>query len=191
MRWGFGMKQGPFELWQEAGWLEVAKMVQEDIDAGKALCKAPLPAGCSKARWPRPAACTRPRLVEPGTKKFVPRRVLPVYERQLFPEKLLGETACPTGRRPAPRLPNQGAAHLDAGRPGLIASIKNKMHAISPEVMEGLMEAVDTAESDYQGMVIWSGDAPFSVGADLEATMPAFVIGGADAIESIEQSCRT
>ncbi|MFZ3220286.1 MAG: 3-hydroxyacyl-CoA dehydrogenase family protein, partial [Rhodoferax sp.] len=43
MRWGFGMKQGPFELWQEAGWLEVAKMIQEDIDAGKALCKAPLP----------------------------------------------------------------------------------------------------------------------------------------------------
>src|SRR5574344_485821 len=43
MRWGFGMQQGPFELWQEAGWLEVAKMVQEDIDAGKALCSAPLP----------------------------------------------------------------------------------------------------------------------------------------------------
>ena len=37
MRWGFGMKQGPFELWQEAGWLEVAQMIQEDIDAGKAL----------------------------------------------------------------------------------------------------------------------------------------------------------
>ena len=44
MRWGFGMQQGPFELWQEAGWLEVAKMVQEDIDAGKALCNTPLPA---------------------------------------------------------------------------------------------------------------------------------------------------
>jgi 3-hydroxyacyl-CoA dehydrogenase len=43
MRWGFGMKQGPFELWQEEGWLDVAKMVQEDIDAGKALSKAPLP----------------------------------------------------------------------------------------------------------------------------------------------------
>jgi 3-hydroxyacyl-CoA dehydrogenase len=44
MRWGFGMKQGPFELWQEAGWLQVAKWVKEDIDAGKALCSAPLPA---------------------------------------------------------------------------------------------------------------------------------------------------
>jgi 3-hydroxyacyl-CoA dehydrogenase len=43
MRWGFGMQQGPFELWQEAGWLDVAKMVQEDIDAGKALCNTPLP----------------------------------------------------------------------------------------------------------------------------------------------------
>jgi len=27
MRWGFGMKQGPFELWQEAGWLQVALLV--------------------------------------------------------------------------------------------------------------------------------------------------------------------
>jgi 3-hydroxyacyl-CoA dehydrogenase len=44
MRWGFGMKQGPFELWQEAGWQQVAQWVKEDIDAGKALCKAPLPA---------------------------------------------------------------------------------------------------------------------------------------------------
>jgi 3-hydroxyacyl-CoA dehydrogenase len=36
LRWGFGMKQGPFELWQETGWLTVANMIQEDIDAGKA-----------------------------------------------------------------------------------------------------------------------------------------------------------
>ncbi|MDD5325737.1 MAG: 3-hydroxyacyl-CoA dehydrogenase family protein, partial [Polaromonas sp.] len=43
MRWGFGSKQGPFELWQEAGWLQVAGWIQQDIDAGKALCKAPLP----------------------------------------------------------------------------------------------------------------------------------------------------
>ena len=44
MRWGFGMKQGPFELWQEAGWQQVAEWVKADIDAGKALSSAPLPA---------------------------------------------------------------------------------------------------------------------------------------------------
>jgi 3-hydroxyacyl-CoA dehydrogenase len=43
MRWGFGSKQGPFELWQAAGWKQVAEWVQADIDAGLALCKAPLP----------------------------------------------------------------------------------------------------------------------------------------------------
>ena len=189
MRWGFGMKQGPFELWQEAGWLEVARMVQEDIDAGRALAKAPLP------RWvfEGPVAeaggvHTAEGSWSPAQGRFVPRRVLPVYERQLFPERLLGETSLPDWRTAGETITESRALRtwtLDGQV--LIASIKNKMHAISPEVMEGLLDALDTAESDFQAMVIWSGDAPFSVGADLEATMPAFVVGGADAIESIEQ----
>lgn len=189
MRWGYGMQQGPFELWQDAGWLEVAKMVQEDIDAGKALCKTPLP------QWVFEGPVAEAGGVHTGNgswsasqNKFVPRRVLPVYERQLFPEKLLGETNLPDWQTAGTTLAETKALRtwtLDGKI--LIASIKNKMHAISPEVMEGLMEAVDTAESDFDAMVIWSGDSPFSVGADLEATMPAFVIGGADAIESIEQ----
>jgi 3-hydroxyacyl-CoA dehydrogenase len=44
MRWGFGQKLGPFETWQAAGWQQVAGWVKDDIDAGKALCAAPLPA---------------------------------------------------------------------------------------------------------------------------------------------------
>ncbi|MGH8797887.1 MAG: 3-hydroxyacyl-CoA dehydrogenase family protein, partial [Caldimonas sp.] len=44
MRWGFGASQGPFELWQAAGWGTVAQWIKEDIDAGKALSSAPLPA---------------------------------------------------------------------------------------------------------------------------------------------------
>ena len=189
MRWGFGMQQGPFELWQEAGWLEVARMVQDDIDAGKALCNTPLPDWV----FAGPVAQAGGVHTAEGSwsatlKKFVARRVLPVYERQLFPEKLLGETSLPDWRTAGTTLAESKALRtwtLDGEV--LIASIQNKMHAISPEVMEGLMEAVETAERDFQAMVIWSGDAPFSVGADLEATMPAFVVGGADAIESIEQ----
>ena len=188
MRWGFGMQQGPFELWQEAGWLDVAKMVQEDIDAGKALTKAPLP----KWVFEGPVAEAGGVHTAQGSwsasqGKFIPRRELPVYSRQIFPEKLLGETNLPDWQTAGTTIAESKALRtwtLDGEV--LIASIKNKMHAISPEVMEGLMEAVDVAESDFKAMVIWSGDAPFSVGADLEATMPAFVVGGADAIESIE-----
>ncbi len=189
MRWGYGMQQGPFELWQDAGWLEVAKMVQEDIDAGKALCKAPLPQWVFEGPVAEAGGVhTANGSWSASQSKFVPRRVLPVYERQLFPEKLLGETNLPDWQTAGTTIAETKALRtwtLDGKI--LIASIKNKMHAISPEVMEGLMEAVDTAESDFDAMVIWSGDSPFSVGADLEATMPAFVIGGADAIESIEQ----
>lgn len=189
MRWGFGMKQGPFELWQEAGWLEVAKMVQEDIDAGKALSKAPLPKWVFEGPVAEAGGVhTAQGSWSPAKGQFVPRRVLPVYERQIFPEKLLGEDSLPDWKTACTTIAESKALRtwtLDGQI--LIASIKNKMHAISPEVMEALMEAVDVAEADFQGMVIWSGDAPFSVGADLEATMPAFVIGGADAIESVEQ----
>ncbi|MCE1249407.1 MAG: enoyl-CoA hydratase-related protein, partial [Comamonadaceae bacterium] len=188
MRWGFGMKQGPFELWQEAGWLEVAKMVQEDIDAGKALCSAPLPQWVFEGPVAQAGGVhTAEGSWSPAQGKFLPRRVLPVYERQIFPEKLLGEASLPDWKVAGTTLFETKALRAwTVDNQVLIASIKNKMHAISPEVMEGLMEAVELAEKDFQGMVIWSGDAPFSVGADLEATMPAFVVGGADAIDSIE-----
>ena len=43
LRWGFGWTTGPFETWQAAGWKQVAEWVKEDIDAGEALSKAPLP----------------------------------------------------------------------------------------------------------------------------------------------------
>jgi len=29
------MKQGPFELWQDAGWQQVAQWVKEDIEAAR------------------------------------------------------------------------------------------------------------------------------------------------------------
>ncbi len=68
----------------------------------------------------------------------------------------------------------------------VIASIKTKMHAISPDVTAGLSMAVDLAEKDYQGVVIWSGDEPFSAGADLQAMLPGFMMGGVAAIDEVE-----
>lgn len=189
MRWGFGMKQGPFELWQEAGWLEVAKMIQEDIDAGRALSKAPLPEWVFKGPVAEAGGVhTAEGSWSASKQKFVPRRQLPIYERQYFPEPLLGEKNLPDWRTAGTTVAESDALRtwtLD-GRI-LIASIRSKMHAISPDVMEGLVEAIDTAEREYDGLVIWSGDAPFSVGADLAATMPAFVVAGISAIESVEQ----
>ena len=195
MRWGFGMKQGPFELWQEAGWLNVAKMVQEDIDAGKALCKAPLPEWVFKGPVADAGGVhTAQGSWSPSTGKFVARRALPVYARQHFPEKLLGEDNLPDWRVAGTTVSDGEGVRvwtLDQNCQDedcvLIASIKSKMHAISPAVIEELGEALDLAEREYAGLVIWSGDAPFSVGADLQAAMPAFIAAGIDAIDGLQQ----
>ncbi|MGB4059291.1 MAG: 3-hydroxyacyl-CoA dehydrogenase NAD-binding domain-containing protein [Burkholderiaceae bacterium] len=187
MRWGFGMKQGPFELWQEAGWLDVAKMVQEDIDAGKALCNTPLPTWVFEGPVAEAGGVhTSLGSFNPTTGQFEARRTLPVYSRQLFPELLLGE-AGPDYRTAGTTLMEDSAIRLwTLDNEVVIASIKTKMHAISPDVAEGLSQAVDLAEASYQGVVIWSGDEPFSAGADLQAMLPGFMMGGAAAINEAE-----
>ena len=188
MRWGFGMKQGPFELWQEAGWLEVAKMVQEDIDAGKALSKAPLPEWVFKGPVAEAGGVhTDQGSWNPSAKAFEPRRNLPVYQRQHFPELLLGE-AGPKFQTAGTTIEENDSIRIwtQDGSGVLIASIKTKMHAISPEVCEGLMMAVELAEQEYEGLVVWSGDEPFSAGADLQAMLPAFMAVGVAAIEDAE-----
>ena len=187
MRWGFGSKQGPFELWQEAGWLQVAQWIQEDIDAGKALCSAPLPAWVFKGPVAEAGGVHTPQgSWSPAAQAFIPRRKLPVYARQHFPEDVQGAQAASPAT--AGRTVHEDAAMrlwtLD--EEVLIASIKTKMRAISPEVAAGLARGVDLAEHSFQGMVIWSEGEMFSAGADLQAMLPAFMMLGVAAVEEAE-----
>ena len=194
MRWGFGMKQGPFELWQEAGWLSVANMVKQDIDAGKALCNAPLPDWVFDGPVAQAGGVHTPQgSWNPGTGQFVLPRSLPVYARQHFPESVLGANA-PRAEIAGKTLHEDAAIRLwtlDGDRSSasgsvLIASIKTKMHAISPAVVKGLMRGLEMAEANYEGLVIWSPDEMFSAGADLQAMLPAFMAGGVRAIDGAE-----
>jgi 3-hydroxyacyl-CoA dehydrogenase len=187
MRWGFGMKQGPFELWQEAGWLTVANMVKEDIDAGKALCTAPLPDWVFTGPVADAGGVHTPAgSWNPTAEQFVPVRSLPVYARQHFPENVLGSQA-PAAATAGTTLHEDEAIRLwTLDDEIVIASIKTKMHAISPGVVEGLVQAVDLAEASYKGLVIWSNDDMFSAGADLQAMLPAFMAGGVKAIDGAE-----
>jgi 3-hydroxyacyl-CoA dehydrogenase len=187
LRWGFGMKQGPFELWQEAGWLMVANMIKQDIDTGKALCREPLPDWVFHGPVAKAGGVHTPQgSWNPSTGQFVLPRSLPVYARQYFPESVLGATA-PKAEVAGKTLHEDEAIRLwTLDDEVLIASIKSKMHAIGPGVVEGLMQALELAEASYQGLVIWSPDEMFSVGADLQAMLPAFMMGGAKAIDGAE-----
>ncbi len=188
LRWGFGMKQGPFELWQEAGWLQVANWIREDIAAGKALSGAPLPDWVFEGPVAEAGGVHTPEgSWNPTTRKFEPRRMLPVYSRQHFPESVLGSNA-QRFQTAGKTLQEDDAIRLwTLDGEVVIASIKTKMHAISMEVAEGLQQAVELAEKSYQGLVIWSGDEPFSAGADLQGLLTGYVAVGMNAIEDAEQ----
>ncbi|MEY3783413.1 MAG: hypothetical protein RIS97_1592, partial [Pseudomonadota bacterium] len=187
LRWGFGMKQGPFELWQEAGWSNVANMIQADIDAGKALCKEPLPAWVFNGPVAEAGGVHTPAgSWSASSHTFIARRNLPVYERQHFPEDVAGSVTVKAETAGKTVHEDDAIRLWTLDDEVLIASIKTKMHAISPDVAEGLSLAVDLAEKDYQGLVIWSPDEMFSAGADLQAMLPAFMLAGVGAINEVE-----
>ena len=184
MRWGFGMQQGPFELWQAAGWQQVAGWVKEDIDAGKALSSAPLPDwvfdGRSGVHTPEGSWSAAQ-----GT--YLARPALPVYQRQHFPETVVGENAVPALKSGTEVFRNEEVRVWTLDGEVLIASIDCKLHLISPTVTAGLLKAVELAEASYQGLVIWSPDDVFSAGANLEALMPVFMKAGAKGIAPEEK----
>jgi 3-hydroxyacyl-CoA dehydrogenase len=193
MRWGFGMKEGPFEAWQAAGWTQVAQWIREDIEAGRTLAPAPLPAWVFDGPVAERGGPHQPEgSWSPARQAFVGRSDLPVYARQMFRASLRGEQA------PDPHAAGATVHEDDSMRlwtltaPGLddvlIASIRTKVHAIGPGVIEGLLKGLDLAERRYRGLVIWSPDEPFSYGADLQAMLPLFMSGGVKALEPVEKA---
>ncbi|GIZ50906.1 3-hydroxyacyl-CoA dehydrogenase/enoyl-CoA hydratase family protein [Noviherbaspirillum aridicola] len=183
LRWGFGWKTGPFENWQAAGWQQIATWVQEDIDAGKALCNVPLPAWVFDGR----DGVHKPEgSWSPEKKTYVPRSDLPVYQRQAFRAPLLGEGTIDGGKAGTTVFEDESVRIWHQNDDVLILSLKTKMHVIGQGVINGLYKAVAEAEQNYKGLVIWSADAAeggaFSAGADLQSMLPVFMSGGAKAI---------
>ena len=183
MRWGFGMSQGPFELWQAAGWSQVAQWVKADIDAGKALSNAPLPAWVFDGPVAEKAGVHTPEGSWSAAQgRFVSRSSLPVYARQPYPERLLGEGGVAVASAGTEEIKN---AEMRAWSPDgqvLVVTLTAKMHLIGQGVIEGLLQAIEIAEARYDGLVIWSPDEPFSAGANLESMLPVFMSQGAKGI---------
>jgi len=217
VRWGFGWDSGPFEIWQAAGWQQVAGWIAADIAAGKAMSDAPLPAWAtdparsgvhtSQGSYapgsvsspspfkgevrrgmgergepagdkpiPTPALPLKGR--EPVTglnPDYQPRSQLPVYQRQLFPDRLLGETA----HYGETVFENDDIRLWHTGDDIAILSFKTKMHTISNEVLDGILRAVDEAEAHFTALILWQAEPPFSAGANLLQAMQGMQEGAA------------
>ena len=162
MRWGYGWQLGPFETWQAAGWADVAQWINEDIAAGKAMSKAALPAWAADRA--RKGVHDAQGSWSASANKQIPVSSAPVYKRQLFPEVMLG-TKIDKGKtifeNDAARLWSLGGDDI------AILSFKTKMHTLGAGVVDAVNRAIDEAEKNFKGLVIWQDSEPFSAGADL------------------------
>ncbi len=164
IRWGFGWDSGPFEIWQSAGWKQVAGWIAEDIAAGKAMVSTPLPAW---AVDPARTGVHRPDgSYSAESSNYQPRSSLPVYKRQPFPDKLLGEERT----YGTTIFETDGVRCWHTGDDIAIVSFKSRMHAIGDDVLQGVQHAIAEAEQHYIGLVVWQTEPPFSVGANLKKT---------------------
>ncbi len=177
LRWGFGWAMGPFELWQAAGWQDIAKAISDDIEAGKTV-NAKLPIWALEAD--RKGVHSSAGSYSPVDKKAAPRSSLPVYQRHYFPEALLGERALHEMGDPAEWagetvFENTGVRlwRMPERDPGIgILSFKSKMHTVGDDVLQGILDALKFAEANLEGVVLWHS-APFSVGANLKQVAEA------------------
>lgn len=182
MRFGFGWREGPFELWQSADFTQILSWLNAEIAAGTTLVSAPLPTWVATVA-PQGGVYQTNAAYDPTANTFVGRSTLPVYQRQLFPASVLGETF------------NWGETWYETAAVRLwsldqsvaILSFKSKMNTIGDEVLDGLLASVALAESKASALVIWQSQGDnFSFGANLKQVMEeVYAKQGIDAVAVI------
>lgn len=160
IRWGFGWMQGPFESWELADLQKMVIVINESITDNKALSSAPLPDWINDL----PAFYTEEGAYSPHEKEYQPRSKLPVYNHQIFSDRVLKERIY----HPETVYENEGISLRHFKDDIAVVYFKSKANTISQSVLDGLEIALERAEKLFQGLIIYQHDAGnFSSGADL------------------------
>ncbi len=184
MRWGFANKIGPFELWQQAGWAQVADWVREDIAQGKTLTAVPLPAWV----FDNPSGVhTAAGSWSAKEGRHKPASPHPVYRRQALRAGVLGDGSVDPASAGSTVHEDDGARLWHLGDGVLIVSFKSKLNVLGAAQIGALHKALDLAGAGYKAVVIYQTGASeggaFSVGADLQSMQPMIQEHGLDIVE--------
>lgn len=149
---GFGWQLGPFESWDALGLkdtlskmkeadIKVATWIQEMIDAGNESFYK----------------------VEKGVKQYydvASKSYLPIpgTEDLVVLDNLREEHTI---------WKNKGVTIIDLGDGILNLEFHSKMNTIGPETIQGINKAIDLAEKEYEGLVIYNTGGNFSAGANV------------------------
>jgi 3-hydroxyacyl-CoA dehydrogenase len=149
MRWGYNWELGPFETWDALGFADTVARMQKDGVA--------LPESIVKMR-------------EAGVASFYSDGS--VYDlakgdyvtRKRDPREI---TLSDVRRGDAAVLKNDGAEAWDLGDGILGVTFKSKANSLDTDNIPLLSEAIDIAERDFQGMLLFNEGEHFCVGANL------------------------
>jgi 3-hydroxyacyl-CoA dehydrogenase len=164
IRWGFGWKQGPFELWQLAGLKKTAQLINESIKQHQTLSNREFPPWVFELN----AFYTPEGAYSPKENKYQARSNLSVYKRQFFPDPLINETPLPT-----PVIyENEGVRLWHLQDDVAVLNFKSKANTLGQPVLDGLERALELAEKQCRGLIIYQQDpSNFSAGADLRSVL--------------------
>ncbi len=156
MKWGYNWDLGPFEAWDAIGFKAAYERMKAD---GLSL----------------PASVDR--MAASGAKSFytddgrVFSLVTGTYEAREIDPRNASLTVMRQGD--APVFGNRGSEAWDLGDGILGLTFTTKANSIDDTVIEGITKAVEIAESDFRGMVIYNEGDHFCVGANLFAVVMA------------------
>lgn len=149
---GFGWEMGPFKIWDALG-------VAATIKQMEALDLAP-------AQWVydmQKAGCATFYKVDKGQKYYYDivsggYKIVPGTEGLVILENL----------RPGHTIwQNSGASVIDLGDGILNLEFHTKMNTIGGEVLAAINKAIDLAEAEYRGLVVYNDGDNFSAGANV------------------------
>jgi len=166
MRWGFGHKLGPFELWESVGFEYVAKRLENE-------------------RFLVPDSVTR-MLASGITHFYRGAEYFDLIKGEYKPlEKRPGIVKLNDVKRARGEVDkNSDASLIDLGDGVLCLEFHSKMNAIGEGTVAMVMRGVELLERDFEGMVIANEGDNFSVGANLQIFLSAAQAGDFARIET-------
>ncbi len=164
IRWGFGWVQGPFETWQLADLAIMTQYINQSINEKSSLSSAQLPGWLFEIN----AFYTEKGAYSPQINDYQPRSQLPVYQRQFFTDRVIKESAHPT-----PVIyENDGVSLWHLQDDVAVVNFKSKANTVGQSVLDGLEAAIEIAEKQCRGLIIYQKDATnFCSGADLRGVL--------------------
>lgn len=173
MRWGYGHKMGPFELWDALGFQDIACRLRKEGRALPQSIQEMLDSGATSL-YRKPEGKPQTEYFDFGTKAYQPIQPLPGAVVLTDLKRSRGVVR-----------KNAGASLVDLGDGVLCVEFHSKMNSIGEDIIGMLQAGLEEMNRNFQAMVIANEGENFSIGANLVPILLAAQEGEWDELNTV------